>query len=171
MLHIDVHGFIHVASPLGGFDDANSAIPIGVNGGLNALKACARVPSVKRVVFTSSSLAATFPKRNVEFSIDENSYNKEAVEAVKQDPAKKGLYIYAALKTETEKAMWKWMQENRPEFVFNTIVWITVRITRLPTLLTTSSYPMPTLAASLYRSTRAFPQLLPGRVQLGPANT
>ena len=93
-----------------------------MNGALNALKACAKTPSVKRFVFTSSSLAATLPKPNVEFSIDTSSYNEEAVEIAREEPTRKGLFIYAAMKTETEKAVWKWMQENKPGLVLNTIV-------------------------------------------------
>lgn len=110
-----------MASPLGGFEDAEAAIAIGVKGGLNALAACAKTPSIKRFVFTSSSLAATFPKPNVEFSIDTNSYNEEAVDIVKNEPSKKGLFIYAAMKTQTEKAIWKWMEDNKPDFVLNAI--------------------------------------------------
>ncbi|KAJ4377878.1 hypothetical protein N0V83_000708 [Neocucurbitaria cava] len=117
-----IDGFIHVASPLGGFSEPDSAISIGISGALNALKASAKTASVKRFVYTSSSLAATLPKPNVKFSIDTNSYNEEAVEIVKKEPTKKGLFIYAAMKTETEKAMWKWMKETNPHFVLNTIL-------------------------------------------------
>ncbi|KAF1947804.1 dihydroflavonol-4-reductase [Clathrospora elynae] len=117
-----INAFIHVASPLGGFSDVATAISIGVSAGLNALNACARIPSIKRFVFTSSSLATSFPKLNVEFSINESSYNEEAMEILKKEPNKQGLYIYAAMKTETEKAMWKWMEENKPGFVFNAVL-------------------------------------------------
>jgi nucleoside-diphosphate-sugar epimerase len=120
--HSGVEGFIHIASPLGGFSDVETAVSIGVTGGLNALKACTKTSSVKRFVFTSSSLAATFPRPNVEFSINENSYNDEAMRVLKKEPNKKGLYIYSAMKTETEKAMWKWMEENNPDFAFNAVV-------------------------------------------------
>ncbi|KAF2872065.1 hypothetical protein BDV95DRAFT_493313 [Massariosphaeria phaeospora] len=115
-------GFVHVASPLTG-TDPKVAIPIAVNGGLNALKAAAKTPSIKRVVYTSSSIASTFPKPNVEFSIDETSYNEEALKGVWDPPEDlKGLYIYAALKTETEKALWKWVGENQPNFVVNSVL-------------------------------------------------
>lgn len=119
---IGVQGFIHVASPLGDFADVDSAITIGVSGGLNALKACAKTASITRFVFTSSSLAATFPKADVEFAINGNSYNDEALQVMREDPTRPGLFKYAAMKSETEKAMWKWMQENKPEFTLNTIV-------------------------------------------------
>ncbi|KAF1959651.1 dihydroflavonol-4-reductase [Byssothecium circinans] len=119
-------GFIHVASPLGG-EDPKVAIPTAVNAGLNALKASAKTPSIKRVVYTSSSIATTFPVNNgVEKILDQNSYNEEGIAKGWKHPEDepdylKGLYIYAALKTESEKACWKWMNENKPDFVFNTI--------------------------------------------------
>ena len=117
-----IEGFVHVASPLDGISDVDEAIKIAVNGALNALKSCAKTASCKRFVFTSSSIAATFPRPNVDFSIDETSYNNEAMEILSKEPGKEGLFVYAALKTETEKAVWKWTKENKPEFVVNTIV-------------------------------------------------
>jgi hypothetical protein len=120
-----VEGFIHVASPLGGLSDLQTALNIGRNAGLSALKACANTPSIKRFVNTSSSTAATLPKPhlNHDIRVDEKSYNDEAVEKAKtEEGVQKGLFIYAAMKSETEKAMWKWVEENKPSFVFNSIV-------------------------------------------------
>jgi hypothetical protein len=116
-LYSGVEAFIHIVSPLGGFSNVETAVLISVSGGLNALKACAKTPSIERFVLTSSSLAATFPKPSVESSIDEKSYNDEAMEVLRKESNQKGLYIYAVMKTEIEKAMWKWMEENKPEFV------------------------------------------------------
>jgi nucleoside-diphosphate-sugar epimerase len=117
-----IEGFIHVASPIGGISDVHEAIALATNAGLNALKACAKVPSCKSFVFTSSSLAATFPHPNVEFSIDENTYNDEALEILEKEPGKPGLFVYAAMKTETEKAIMRWMEENQPNFVLNRVL-------------------------------------------------
>jgi nucleoside-diphosphate-sugar epimerase len=94
---------------------------------LNALKAAAKEPNLTRFVFTSSSIAATFPQTNVDYSIDETSYNEVAIQKGWNHPKDepeilKGLYIYAAIKTETEKALWKWLKENKPGFVFNAVV-------------------------------------------------
>jgi len=58
----------------------------------------------------------------VEFSIDENTYNDEALRILEKEPGKPGLFVYAAMKTETEKAMIKWMEDNQPDFVFNRVV-------------------------------------------------
>ncbi|KAI4959117.1 hypothetical protein J4E86_002838 [Alternaria arbusti] len=117
-----IEGFIHVASPIGGISDVHEAISITVKASLNGLKACAKVPSCKGFVFTSSSLAATFPHPNVEFLIDENTYNDEALKILEKEPGKPGLFVYAAMKTETEKAMMKWMEQNQPGFVFNRVL-------------------------------------------------
>jgi hypothetical protein len=89
------------------------------------LSACAKSPSVKRFVNTSSSTAASLAKPDLghELLLDESSYNDEALELAKVDETKgKGFLIYAAMKSETEKAMWEWMKDNKPGFVMNTVV-------------------------------------------------
>ncbi|KAF2729036.1 dihydroflavonol-4-reductase [Polyplosphaeria fusca] len=122
----DCAGFIHVASPLTG-QDPQETIPQAISGGVNALKSSAKTPSIQRVVFTSSSIAATFPKPNTPFSINETSYNEDALQWGWNHPADqpadlKGLFIYAATKTATEKALWGWVRENKPGFVFNSVL-------------------------------------------------
>jgi nucleoside-diphosphate-sugar epimerase len=117
---------IHIASPISG-KAPEEIIPTAVTGALNALKAAAKESSVKRVVITSSSLAATMPKPNVEFSISEESFNDEAVQKAwnfpeGEDPSLRGIYLYGASKTQAEKESWRWVRENRPKFVFNTVV-------------------------------------------------
>ena len=104
------------------FSDASTAVFAGVAGGLNALTACAKTPSVQRFVFTSSSIAASFTQPNIEFSINENSFNEKALKIVGDDPHPNSLCIYAAVTTATETAMWKWVKENDPKFVVNAIV-------------------------------------------------
>jgi hypothetical protein len=41
---------------------------------------------------------------------------------LEKEPGKPGLFVYAAMKTETEKAMMRWMEENQPSFVLNRVV-------------------------------------------------
>ena len=119
-------GFIHVATPVMQSADPNKAIPTVINGILNTLKAAATEPQIKRVVMTSSSTAATGPKPNVEFSIDEKTWNHEDVEAAWKPPPYEGhdrvLAVYAASKMQSEEAAWKWMKENKPSFGLNTIL-------------------------------------------------
>lgn len=54
-----------------------------------------------------------------------DSWNDEATKlAYDSDapPLVKGLYTYAASKTEGEKAAWRWMEKNKPGFQFNTVL-------------------------------------------------
>jgi nucleoside-diphosphate-sugar epimerase len=106
--------------------DPNTAIPVVINGTLNALESAAKEPSVKRVVLTSSSTAAASPQPNVEFSMDEDTWNEAAVKAAWMPPPYEGLQrrldVYSASKTQGEQAAWKWMKEHNPHFVLNTIL-------------------------------------------------
>jgi hypothetical protein len=122
--HPDIQGFIHLAAPVGGIFDLSHALSLGQVAALNALKACAKSPSIKRFVNTSSSLAAGFSKTNGEDGqLDENSYNDAAAELAEKETTRvKGFLIYSAMKSETEKAMWKYMKETKPGFVLNCVV-------------------------------------------------
>jgi len=68
--------------------------------------------------------AATLPRPDLEqaFIVDQTMYNDEALKDAESDTPMKGILVYAAAKSETEKAMWKWMGEHKPGFVMNTIV-------------------------------------------------
>jgi hypothetical protein len=58
-----------------------------------------------------------------DFPLDESMYNDEVVKQARvEQSSKKNFMIYAAMKSETEKAMWAWMQEYKPGFVMNSIV-------------------------------------------------
>jgi nucleoside-diphosphate-sugar epimerase len=119
-------GFIHVATPVMVSFDPNEGVPIVINGTLNALKAAASQPSIKRVVLTSSSTAAASPQPNVEFVMDPSTWNETAIKAAWAPPPYEGLQrrldVYSASKTEAEQAAWKFMKEEKPAFVLNTIL-------------------------------------------------
>ena len=119
-------GLAHVATPVMASYDPNSAIPLVVKGTLNALESAAKEPTLKRVVITSSSTAAASPQPNVEFSMDESTWNETAVKAAWAPPPYEGLQrrldVYSASKTQSEQAAWKWMKEHNPHFVLNTVL-------------------------------------------------
>lgn len=95
---------------------------------------------------TSSAVAALFPEANKEGVVvreGERSFPREGKgimpwltlyldtwndEAIKQaynpdaPDYMKGMFVYAASKTEGEKAAWKWMEKNKPGFQFNTVL-------------------------------------------------
>ncbi|KAJ9232871.1 hypothetical protein C8Q69DRAFT_489074 [Paecilomyces variotii] len=121
-----VAGVVHVASDTSMQSDPNAVIPKVVGGAINALKAAAKEPSVKRVVLTSSSSAALIPQPNAEgIVVTEDTWNDAAVKMAWDEsiPAEQKAYpVYAASKTEAERQSWNWVKENKPGFVFNTIL-------------------------------------------------
>lgn len=94
-------------------------IPRTVNGALNALKAAAAEPEMRRFVYTSSSLAATKPMPNKRFTVTTDTFNEEAVERCKQ-PGTSITTVYAASKVAAERAIEQWVRENKPSLVVNT---------------------------------------------------
>lgn len=163
-----VSGFLHVASDMSNSTDPNVVIGNAVKGVLNALRAAKKQgEGMKRFVFTSSSTAATLPKPGEVFSVTADSWNDEAVEmAWKEDcfekcpesSKNKAFITYAASKTESERAVWKWAAEVEHGFAINTgeavhsitrRAWCTVWLT-----INTQSFPMRTLAPYSARRTK-----------------
>jgi nucleoside-diphosphate-sugar epimerase len=118
---LGVSGIAHVASIIGSVDP-NEMIPTNVASAVNMLKAAAKEPSVKAVVYTSSSWACETPAPNVKHHVDQTLWNDKAVEAAWAPPPytqERLMAVYAASKVEAEKACWKFMKDNKPAFVFN----------------------------------------------------
>ena len=82
--------------------------------------------SVKSFVMTSSSSAAIVPVPNQPgIRVDENTWNEDAIRAAwnpDYTESDKAYMIYAASKTEAERAAWRWIEDHKPGFSFNTIL-------------------------------------------------
>ncbi|EXJ89397.1 hypothetical protein A1O3_02464 [Capronia epimyces CBS 606.96] len=121
-----VWGVLHVASDLTLNPDPDKVIKGTIAHTLAALQAAANVSSVKSFVLTSSSTAALIPIPDKEgIVIDEDTWNDAAVAAAwsKDTPAEDLPYaIYGASKTEGERALWKFVRENKPSFAVNTVL-------------------------------------------------
>ncbi|KAI8299825.1 Aldehyde reductase 2 [Colletotrichum sp. SAR11_240] len=119
-------GVVLVASDLSLSNDPQKVIPFVVKATENALSAAAKHDSIKRVVLTSSAFAASTPEANeTGVVVDENTYNERAIKAAwdPNTPAHRMPFmVYAASKAEGEKAAWKWVDERKPGYVFNTIL-------------------------------------------------
>ncbi|KAJ0310930.1 hypothetical protein COL516b_001630 [Colletotrichum fioriniae] len=111
-----VSAVIHAASPVSFSPNPESVIPRSITVALNALKAANKAASVKRFIFTSSSVAAALPqpeKKGIEVNSD--CWNTESVEiAWREAPChpQRAWHIYAASKVEAEMAVWKFYHEN-----------------------------------------------------------
>ncbi|KAH7011053.1 aldehyde reductase [Ilyonectria destructans] len=114
-------GFIHVANDMSGSKNPDVAVARTVNGALNALKASAKEPGVKRFVYTSSSFAATQPKPGKRFTITHSTFNEEAMERAWQpDPDPET--VYSASKVEAERQIAAWIRDNKSTLVTNAVL-------------------------------------------------
>jgi len=99
----DCNFVLHVASPFPLVDD-HTIVQIAVDGTLTVLKACAKCPSVKKVVLTSSCAAVNEGHEDEDRVFSEDDWtNLES---------NKVLY-YAQSKTAAEKAAWDFVKENK----------------------------------------------------------
>lgn len=121
-----VDSIIHVASDTSFSEDADKVIGTSVAGTENFLRAAAREPKVKRFTLTSSAVAVMLPKPGVECVLTTNTWNDEAVEAAKKGtapgPNSYAYIVYAASKTQGERAFWNFMKNEKPSFVANAIL-------------------------------------------------
>ncbi|GAB1208214.1 hypothetical protein APSETT445_006955 [Aspergillus pseudonomiae] len=108
--------------------NAEEVIPRVVSATETILEAAARQPegSIQRVVLTSSASAAALPQPGVEgIVVTEDTWNIATVNAAfdESTPADvKPFTVYVASKTEGERAAWKWVEKNKPAFVFNAVL-------------------------------------------------
>ncbi|KAL6977726.1 hypothetical protein U1Q18_026515 [Sarracenia purpurea var. burkii] len=107
-------GVFHTASPvlLSVSNPQAELIEPAVKGTLNVLRSCTKVPSIKRVVVTSSMAAVLFNPRplNPDVVIDETWFSDPVYcEETKQ--------WYHLSKTLAEDAAWKFARENRIDLV------------------------------------------------------
>ncbi|ETN45808.1 uncharacterized protein HMPREF1541_09641 [Cyphellophora europaea CBS 101466] len=122
----DCLGIIHTASVTSLSPDPEKVIPPTVGMASAILTAAKRVNMCRRFVFTSSSSAVWIPKPDTPFKIGKNTWNQDSVQKVQSmtPPFKaEGFYdVIAASKVQAEQAVWRFVEEEKPDFVVNTIV-------------------------------------------------
>lgn len=86
---------------------------------------------------TSSSAAAIVQKPNeIGRRVDQYSWNDTIIKAAwdsNTSEDRKGVFTYAASKTEAERQAWAWVRENKPRFSFNAVFpkWTVSRLSPL----------------------------------------
>lgn len=119
-----VDSIIHVASDTTFDSDPNKVVKPTVAGVTSILRSAAKSPSVKRFVLTSSSAAVLLPHPGKEVSVTADDWNQEALDLAWAPPpyeADRAFAVYAASKTEGEKALWKFVKDEKPNFIVNTV--------------------------------------------------
>ncbi|CAN1787800.1 Phenylacetaldehyde reductase [Linum perenne] len=107
-------GVFHTASPfyLNATDPQAELVDPAVKGTLNVLRSCAKVPSIKRVVITSSMAAVAFNGRTLapDVVVDETWFSDA-------DFCHKSKLWYMLAKTLAEELAWKFSKENGIDIV------------------------------------------------------
>lgn len=119
-----VSGVEHIATITSLDPDPSKVIPPTVEGALSLLRAAAKEPSVRRVVFTGSAGSAFMPLPGVPGHIGRDSWNEDAVKAAQAPPPytpERGIMTYMASKVEAEKAVLNFMKVEKPSFVLNVV--------------------------------------------------
>jgi nucleoside-diphosphate-sugar epimerase len=111
-----VSGIVHLASVLTFSNVPDEVIPGSVKGTLNILKAATTEPKVKSLVVTSSSTAVLIPEPNKKVVVTKDSWNDKVLEAIRNNPSPSPYEVYAASKTEAERALWQAVKETNPPF-------------------------------------------------------
>ncbi|KFY11158.1 hypothetical protein V492_04624 [Pseudogymnoascus sp. VKM F-4246] len=123
-----VQGIIHSASIITFSPDPAAVIPQTVLGVTTLLRSAARTPSVKSFVLTSSSVAVTNPTPdNSPSTISTSSWNDAAIAeawSVRSAPFPDNAptAVYSASKAEAEKALWEFVEKEKPSFRVNAIL-------------------------------------------------
>ncbi|KAK5726152.1 hypothetical protein LTR17_012967 [Elasticomyces elasticus] len=124
-----VSGVVHVgqqASDVSFSADPNKVIPYVLAATEAVLEAASRVKSVKRVVLTSSSAAAVIPQPGKgKHVLKQDTWNDASIQAAWDESTSaeiRGFMIYAASKTEGERAAFNWVKKNNPGFILNSVL-------------------------------------------------
>ncbi|KAK4447828.1 hypothetical protein QBC34DRAFT_486082 [Podospora aff. communis PSN243] len=150
----------HVATI--GFDaDPNKVVTPTVRSTLSILKAALKEPSVKRFVYTGSIVATTMVVPGNTENITKDSWNDAAVEIAWAPPPynpDRTFPVYMASKVAAEKALWKFVEEEKPPFAVNVVTPQTIigkRLNKNCTSLSASILP------SMYEGNLEITNMLP----------
>ena len=119
-----ISAIVHVATISSLDPDPHHVITKDVSGMKSLLNAAAMEPSVKRFVYTSSFVTAAMPIPDVEIYVGPDTFNDAAVTMAWAPPPyenSRGMLVYMASKTEAERAMWRFVSEEKPNFIVNTV--------------------------------------------------
>jgi len=119
-------GIVHVAQGVGNSSDPHEVITPAVNCTVVALEAAATTPSVKRFVYTSSSVAVRGDEvRGPDVQLTPETWNDAVLENV-WAPGPYGMErmmpSYMASKVLCERKVWEFMAERKPNFVANAVL-------------------------------------------------
>jgi nucleoside-diphosphate-sugar epimerase len=121
----DVAAILHISFIANIVPDPNEVVTPSVNGVRSIFGAAMKEAAVKRIVFTSSAVAA-YPQdqREDNGTVGLDSWNEAAIQASAAPPPYGMPHLianYAASKALAEKEAWKLLEEEKPHFSVNVV--------------------------------------------------
>jgi nucleoside-diphosphate-sugar epimerase len=120
-----VSGVAHIAADISQSPDVDFVVKNTIKGIHNILRAASKISTIKRFVLTSSRIAIFNPNKGDNYKVDKKAYFDAALKMAQDLPSDnpiRSLFSYAAGKTEGERAAWKFVDEEKPSFTFNTVL-------------------------------------------------
>lgn len=117
-----VQGILHVASVLTFSDKVDEVVAPTIKGTLEILKSASKEPGMKSLVYTSSSVACLMPVGGEKVVVTKDTWNDAAVHKAHNDPKADSFIIYAASKTEAERAVWETVASVKPSFQVSAVL-------------------------------------------------
>lgn len=114
----------HVATIVSLDPNPHNVVPQTVEGAVSLLRAAKLEPSIRRVVYTTSSGTSSMPVAGVKVHVGRDTWNDAVVEAAWAPPPydpSRALATYMASKIEAEKAVWRFVEEEKPGFTVNAV--------------------------------------------------
>ncbi|KAJ6500234.1 NAD-P-binding protein [Mycena vitilis] len=115
-------GILHVASVLTFSAKVDEVVTPTVKGTLEVLRSAAKEPGVKSLVYTSSSSACLLAETDKVIVITEDTWNESAVAEANVNSNPNPVVLYAASKTEAEKAVWQVVERTKPPFQVSAVL-------------------------------------------------
>jgi len=119
----DVDAIIHPSTVTSFDPDPNKVIPATISGATGILYSALASPTVKRVVYTSTTPSLHPP--NVRHKIDSNTWDEVSTEAAWAPPPyapERGFFVYKASKVAAERAVWEFVKTHKPHFEVNVVL-------------------------------------------------
>ncbi|KAL7786974.1 hypothetical protein V8C37DRAFT_391375 [Trichoderma ceciliae] len=120
-----VDGVIHVASPNTLDPNPHNVIPAAVDFVLNLVRAAAAESSVKQFVYTSTIGATVMLPAKPGFHFDGSQWNEDGHDIAWAPPPyalERGGAVYMQSKVASERAFWKFIEDEKPSFTGNTVI-------------------------------------------------
>lgn len=104
--------------------DPNVAFPSAIEAALTVCRSAANEPTIKRFVLASGLWSAVWPRPGDSSTINQETWNEGLVQMAKLPPPyelTRMLVTYLASRVDAEKAVWKFVQDEKLPWVVNSV--------------------------------------------------